>query len=493
MKAREVLELLESPPPTETDIDEHLSILTALSIITVLPLNSALEDSLLCCSIFISLEHDKTEHCRDELRRILGPSIYAHLVTFIAYIKTCHVWMEAHPDIAPAADKRVQDHFSALLEEEPDLTDFFRNYWERVRHERQSRAEHLSALAERQRAEASLRESENRFKTFMNNSPVMAFMKDEEGRYIYVNEPLERVFKVKLAELQGKTDFDCLPEETAKQVRENDVGVLATGKTAEVLETVPTPDGFLHYWLVLKFIVNDLRGRRLLGGVAVDITERMQAEAEIKASLQEKDLLLKEVNHRVKNNLQIIDSLFKHQIRHTKNKKTIEILKECQNRVNAITLLHKKIEQAKYFAKIDFSGYIRSLLSSLFDTYNIDTKITILEINIDDVFLENGIALPCGLIINELVSNSLKHAFPANEKGVIQISFYSSNNDSFTLVVKDDGIGLPKEFDLQTLQTLGLKLVKSLVRQLGGAIEINLSGETKFLITFPAVKNDIIN
>jgi len=159
MKAREVLEMLESPPPTENDIDEHLSVLALTpSVLTVWPSNSALEESLLYCSIFISLEHDQAEHCRQELRRILGPSTYAHLVTFIAYVKTCHVWMEAHPEIAPEADKRVQDNLGALLEEEPGVADFFRNYWEKVKRERQSRAEQLAEFTERKRNEAALRQ-----------------------------------------------------------------------------------------------------------------------------------------------------------------------------------------------------------------------------------------------------------------------------------------------------------------------------------------------
>ncbi len=161
MKAREVLELLESPPPTETNINEHLRRLAAQpDLLKVWPeSNSPLEESLLHCSIFIALEQDSSEDCRQELRRILGSVNYQHLVAFIAYVKTCLVWMEAHPEVAYEADKRVQDHLGALLEEEPCLADFFRNYRERVRSERQSRGEQLAELAERKRNEEALRQA----------------------------------------------------------------------------------------------------------------------------------------------------------------------------------------------------------------------------------------------------------------------------------------------------------------------------------------------
>lgn len=136
-------------------------------------------------------------------------------------------------------------------------------------------------------AEAALRESEERFQAFMNNSPAVAFMKDSEGRFVYVNKTLERNFDIKQADLQGKTDFDWLPEQTAQQVRENDLYVLSTGKTTQIIETVPTPDGCLHHWLSLKFPFTDSQGRQLVGGVAIDITERQLLEQEL---FEEKEL-----------------------------------------------------------------------------------------------------------------------------------------------------------------------------------------------------------
>jgi|GEM_PF-649198 len=164
LKAREVLELLEAPLAVETDVDEHLRRLAAQPELLVFwpESNSILEESLLYCSIFIALQQDRAERCRNELRRLLGLVNYQHLVAFIAYVKTCHVWIEAHPEIAYDADKRVQENLSALLEEEPELANFFRNYRERVRRERQSRAEQLTELVERQRQEEVLRQQVER-------------------------------------------------------------------------------------------------------------------------------------------------------------------------------------------------------------------------------------------------------------------------------------------------------------------------------------------
>ncbi len=137
-------------------------------------------------------------------------------------------------------------------------------------------------IAERKRIEAALLESDERFKAFMNNSPAVAFMKDEQGRFVYLNEPFERCLNIRMTDWLGKTDFDVWPEELAQQFRENDRAVFAAGKTLELVETVPTPDGCLRHWLSFKFPFHDISGQQLLGGVAIDITQRQQVEEEVR-------------------------------------------------------------------------------------------------------------------------------------------------------------------------------------------------------------------
>lgn len=192
-----------------------------------------------------------------------------------------------------------------------------------------------------------------------------------------------------------------------------------------------------------------------------------------------------------RNNLQIIDSLFRHQCRHTKDEQTTIMLKECQNRVNSMALLHEKLYQSTDLTKIDFAGYIRSLAASLFDSYASHTNGPTLKLNIADISLDIETALPCGLIVNELVSNCLKYAFVSGEQGTISIDFHCKNNHNFLLIVKDNGVGLPKDFDFRQLQSLGLKLVRSLIRQVNGSLKINGSDGAEFIIKFTGLKNDV--
>jgi PAS domain S-box-containing protein len=165
-----------------------------------------------------------------------------------------------------------------------------------------------SDITEREKTLLALRESENRFKTFMNNSPVMAFIKDAKGRYVYINEPFEQKFNLQLADLKSKDDAAWLPAETAKQLRENDLAVLATSQTVELIECIPTPDGCQRYWLSFKFPIKDASGQLLLGGVAIDITEQKQAEEELQLQTQRSQLFT-EITLKIRQSLQIEDIL----------------------------------------------------------------------------------------------------------------------------------------------------------------------------------------
>lgn len=219
-------------------------------------------------------------------------------------------------------------------------------------------------------------------------------------------------------------------------------------------------------------------------GVAVDITDRKQTQ-QLQAALKEKEILLKEVHHRVKNNLQIIYSLLRIQGRQVKDPQVAAIFVESQNRIKSIALIHEKLYRSKDFSEIELKQYIPSLVTSLFSSYAIQTDLISFKTNVEGVSLDIDTAIPCGLIINELISNSLKYAFSKTETGEIYVEFRQTETGQISLVCRDNGMGIPKEFDLQNTRSLGLTLVKDLVEQLEGRMTIDHSSGTTFEITFP--------
>lgn len=283
MKAREVLELLESPPPTETDINKHLSILTrAPSGLTVLPKsNSALEASLLYCSIFISLEKEQAEYCRTELRRLLGLGNYQHLVTFVAYIKTCHVWIEAHPEVAYEADKRAIDHLGALLESEPGLADFFCNYRALVRCERQLWAESLAESTEHKRNQEALSRTLKEQESIMEVILDIVYVLDLNGNLLRWNKRLETTTGLSPEELRGRSALAFFPAAEKVTIARAIKEVFEKGLAEVEGHLIGKGEVLLPYqWngVTLKDEAGNVIG---MTGIGRDITSRKQAESQL--------------------------------------------------------------------------------------------------------------------------------------------------------------------------------------------------------------------
>ena len=215
-----------------------------------------------------------------------------------------------------------------------------------------------------------------------------------------------------------------------------------------------------------------------------EVEERKKAEGIIKKSLEEKEVLLKEIHHRVKNNLQVISSLLDFQAEPVKDEKTLEMLKESQNRVRSMALVHEQLYQSKDFIQIDFEEYLNSLIINLSHSYGINSDKIRYEINAKDVFLNIDQAIACGFIINELVSNSLKHAFPKKNMGKITINLNYKDNRKYVLTVKDDGVGMSDKIDFKNTKSLGLQLVNMFIQQLNGNITVDVSDGTSFTIEF---------
>ena len=226
-------------------------------------------------------------------------------------------------------------------------------------------------------------------------------------------------------------------------------------------------------------------------GVSQDITLRKHIEEQLRTSLKEKEILLSEIHHRVKNNMQVISSLLKLQSAQIEDKKYIDMFKDSENRIRSMALVHQTLYQSKDFANVDFDGYVEAITNHLIKNSVTHPDKIKLKREIEDITFGLDHAIPCGLIINELITNSLKYAFPKGREGKINITFRSINSDEIELTVSDDGIGIPEEIDIRETESLGLQLVHILAEdQLEGTLELDRDGGTAFRIRFKEAHNE---
>ncbi|MDX2100420.1 MAG: histidine kinase dimerization/phosphoacceptor domain -containing protein [Leptolyngbyaceae cyanobacterium bins.59] len=212
--------------------------------------------------------------------------------------------------------------------------------------------------------------------------------------------------------------------------------------------------------------------------------ELTEAQQILEASLREKEVLLKEIHHRVKNNLQIITSLLRLQSRSINNEEALKIFDDSQNRIRAMALIHEKLYQSPDLGRIDFDAYVRNLATELAHSYLLNIQTIQLKFDLNQIRLGIDKALPCGLMISEIISNALKHGFPSGRSGVIFVGMYQDSQGRYELIVRDDGIGIPDTVDFDQTQSLGLKLVRSLTRQLRGTVDLHREQGTEFRIQF---------
>ena len=216
-----------------------------------------------------------------------------------------------------------------------------------------------------------------------------------------------------------------------------------------------------------------------------EIIEHKKTQKELKDSLREKLILLKEIHHRVRNNLQFVCSLLFLQKKYTNDKKNSRIFEDFLDRIKSMALVHEKLLESKSLVNINFAEYIKNLADTLFKKFGISDKIA-LFIDVEELIFGIESAVPCGLVLNELISNSLKHAFPGGRKGEIHLNLFKDKDidDRITLMVNDNGLGFPKGLDFRNTESLGLKLINFLVLQLNGTIELDQSEGTTFTISF---------
>lgn len=290
------------------------------------------------------------------------------------------------------------------------------------------------------------------------------------GFYPQIGKSIREIGKQKTAPFESLWDQKYEAAFNGKQVDLTTERVTLKGKKV-----------FRQYYLYpIKNINNEVVE---VSGIGFDITENKINEEKITQSLKEKDVLLKEVHHRVKNNMQVISSILNLQSSYVKDTYALNLLKECQNRIKSMAFIHESLYQTKNFESVNFSEYVTTLSKNLVHTYSINTKKVKLILTLDNLFLSLDASIPCGLIINEIISNSLKYAFPDNRDGIIFVNLRVVKN-KVSIEVGDNGIGIPDSVDVKNTQTLGLQLVDTLVEQINGTIKLTRNKGTIFSIEF---------
>ena len=336
-------------------------------------------------------------------------------------------------------------------------------------------------ITARKHAEDALKASQDYTRNIIDSSLDMIIAVDMNRCIVEFNKAAERTFGYRREDIAG-TMVDILYADPDEGLEVHRTALDKGQCTREILNRHKNGEVFPSF-LSASTLLDTHGNVQGVMGVSRDITEQKQAQDKLTASLKEKEVLLKEVHHRVKNNLQVISSLLNLQSRHITDKASRAMFKESQSRIRAMALIHEKLYTSEDLAHIDIAEYMQDLTASLFSTYTVRNAIKV-NIAITDIFLTITTAIPCGLIINELVTNALKHAFPHQQDGTITISMTPSTNDSLILTVSDTGIGFPKDIDFRNTTTLGMQLVTSLVEQLEGTITLDRSEGTRFRIEF---------
>ena len=343
-----------------------------------------------------------------------------------------------------------------------------------------------SDLSKEKKIKKALEESEMLYSTLVKTDPDSILTTDLEGNILYASPQTQKLHGFQTSiELIGKSVFQLISPECREKAKGDLEKTLNNGILRNLEYKLLRNDGsqFIGEWNTATVL--DIQKKPVAFiATARDITHHKKIKKQMQASILEKEVLLKEIHHRVKNNLQIISSLLNLQsIRIKDDNKAFEVFKESQNRVKTMAMIHEKLYQSGNFAQIDFSEYIHNLISSIFSSYGVNTGDIKLKITGQDVFLDINTAIPCGLIINELVTNTIKHAYSPGNSGELHVSF-DKKDDKYVLTVQDNGNGLPDDFDIEKTDTLGLELVKSLVYQLEGKLGVINGDGAIFRISF---------
>ena len=313
---------------------------------------------------------------------------------------------------------------------------------------------------------------------------------DETQRIILFNQGAEKIFGYLARDIMGQTLETLLPESAVRahqrhidEFASSPVVARRMGERQEIRGRRKNGVEFPAEASISKVHID---GKTMFTVILRDVTERMLNEERIRASLREKEALLKEIHHRVKNNLQVVSSLLGLQSRAVTDPETRKMFQESQDRVHSMALLHESLYQSHNLSQINFPEYIRQLAAHLFHSYGVAAERIHLQTDLDDLLLHLDAAVPCGLIINELISNSLKYAFPDGREGRIRIEVRGVSDGTTRLVVADNGVGLRADIDWVNTRSLGLRLVRTLAQQLGAQLEVSTTEGMEVRLAFAA-------
>ncbi|MEA1895590.1 MAG: histidine kinase dimerization/phosphoacceptor domain -containing protein [Euryarchaeota archaeon] len=338
-------------------------------------------------------------------------------------------------------------------------------------------------VVKRWKSEKELRQ----YQSMVEYAHDVIFFKDLNSRYMIVNDKTAECFGLAREEVIGKDDFELMPdtEEAARNI-EDDRVVFEAGKPKEIVKRMTTPDGGPYWFQAIKVPYFDADGEITgLVGIARNITDQKHVEDQIKAALRDKEMLLREMHHRVKNDLQVVSSLLNMQAGLAGSRDTAAMLYESRDRVNTLVLMHVQLYESGNLVEVNMKDFLDGIARQSFQSYPVtDTRITPAT-HITDYPLPVSTAIHVGLILNELLSNIFKHAFAGRAEGKVRVGFDVTEESRASLSVSDDGVGMPAGFDIDKTESLGLRLVKILATdQLQGDLGIIGNGGTTFLITF---------
>jgi PAS domain S-box-containing protein len=329
---------------------------------------------------------------------------------------------------------------------------------------------------------------ESLFRQIVEAAPDAMVMIDGRGRVAMVNAQAEHVFGYARNEIleqpiemlvperfrrghpELRASFFERPRRRAMAAGRDLYGVRKDGSEFPVevgLNPIATDDG------------------PMLLSTIVDISPRKAEEERIRAALKEKEVLLAEIHHRVKNNLQIVYSLLNLQSARITDPASLNLLRDSQNRVHSMALIHQTLYGSRDFARVDFAVFIDALLPELVRSYGIDARRISVHVDVEPVRLPIDVAVPCGLVVNELITNTFRHAFRDQDRGEVRVTLTRQMDDKVLLSVSDNGIGLPDNVDTAKIDTLGLQLVEQLAGQMDGTVSIHRSDPTRFSVLFP--------